>query len=59
MYLKLSWHKRKLADKVAADGFLVVVPDFLYGVPANPSDPNFSRDAWLKSHPPVSRFATP
>uniref|UniRef100_A0A2C9WAX8 Dienelactone hydrolase domain-containing protein n=1 Tax=Manihot esculenta TaxID=3983 RepID=A0A2C9WAX8_MANES len=40
----------KLADKVAAAGFLVVVPDFLYGDPANPNNPKFDRDIWMKNH---------
>ncbi|EXB95845.1 hypothetical protein L484_010044 [Morus notabilis] len=42
---------RKLADKVAEAGqFLVVAPDFLYGDPADPSNPQFDRDLWLKAH---------
>ncbi|KAK9288178.1 hypothetical protein L1049_016627 [Liquidambar formosana] len=41
---------RKLADKVAAAGFLVVVPDFLYGDPFDPPYPNFNPEAWLKAH---------
>ncbi|KAK9288121.1 hypothetical protein L1049_016569 [Liquidambar formosana] len=41
---------RKLADKVAADGFLVVVPDFFYGDPCAPHKPNFDREAWRKAH---------
>ncbi|OWM74190.1 endo-1,3;1,4-beta-D-glucanase-like [Punica granatum] len=43
---------RKLADKVAAAGFLVVVPDFLYGDPVDLSKPNFDREAWRKLHSP-------
>ncbi|XP_055960577.1 endo-1,3;1,4-beta-D-glucanase-like [Mercurialis annua] len=38
---------RKLADKVAADGFYVVVPDFLYGDPYAPEKPI---QAWLNDH---------
>ncbi|CAK9161886.1 unnamed protein product [Ilex paraguariensis] len=38
---------RKLADKVAAAGFLVVVPDFLYG---EPFKPHLDRDSWKKAH---------
>ncbi|KDP40091.1 hypothetical protein JCGZ_02089 [Jatropha curcas] len=42
---------RKLADKVAAAaGFLVVVPDFLYGDPADVNNPQFDRHVWLKNH---------
>ncbi|XP_022878797.1 endo-1,3;1,4-beta-D-glucanase-like [Olea europaea var. sylvestris] len=40
---------RKIADKVAASGFLVVVPDFFYGDPA--INPDFDRQIWLKAHP--------
>ncbi|KAK3016181.1 hypothetical protein RJ639_007021 [Escallonia herrerae] len=45
--------KRKLADKVAALGFLVVVPDFLYSDPFDVDNPQFDREAWLKAHPMV------
>ncbi|CAK9161885.1 unnamed protein product [Ilex paraguariensis] len=38
---------RKLADKVAAAGFLVVVPDFFYG---DPYDVNKDLQSWIKSH---------
>ncbi|CAL5413290.1 unnamed protein product [Camellia sinensis] len=41
---------RKLADKVAAKGFLVVVPDFLYGEPFDPNNPNMGWDSWIKAH---------
>ncbi|KAK2646895.1 hypothetical protein Ddye_022090 [Dipteronia dyeriana] len=41
---------RNIADKVAAAGFLAVVPDFFFGDPANSTDPHFDRDAWLKNH---------
>ncbi|XP_074304737.1 endo-1,3;1,4-beta-D-glucanase-like [Silene latifolia] len=40
---------RKLADKVAASGFLVLLPDFLYGDYLK-LDPDFDRQAWLKKH---------
>ncbi|KAK2980457.1 hypothetical protein RJ640_028865 [Escallonia rubra] len=42
---------RKLADKVAAVGFLVVVPDFLYGDPFDIDNPQFDRQSWIKAHP--------
>lgn len=45
---------RKLADKVAAAGFLVVAPDFFYGDPVDLSNPQFDRDAWRKVHNTVS-----
>ncbi|OAY55865.1 endo-1,3;1,4-beta-D-glucanase [Manihot esculenta] len=41
---------RKLADKVAAAGFFVVVPDFFYGDPVDLDNPQFDRDAWRKVH---------
>ncbi|WVY94122.1 hypothetical protein V8G54_033210 [Vigna mungo] len=41
---------RKLADKVAASGFLVVVPDLLYGDYADLFNPQFDRDSWRKAH---------
>ncbi|XP_058212287.1 endo-1,3;1,4-beta-D-glucanase-like [Rhododendron vialii] len=44
---------RKLADKVSANGFLVVVPDFFYGDPVDPVDldnPKRDREAWRKAH---------
>ncbi|XP_065860106.1 endo-1,3;1,4-beta-D-glucanase-like [Euphorbia lathyris] len=41
---------RKLADRVAAAGYLVVVPDFLYNDPVNLSNPEFDGDTWLKNH---------
>lgn len=41
---------RKLADKVAAAGYLVVVPDFFFGDPCDPNDPQFNREAWRKVH---------
>ncbi|XP_050240382.1 endo-1,3;1,4-beta-D-glucanase-like isoform X3 [Quercus robur] len=42
---------RKLADKVAAAGFFVVVPDFFHGDPViDWFDPKFDRDTWMKAH---------
>ncbi|RWR93696.1 endo-1,3/1,4-beta-D-glucanase isoform X2 [Cinnamomum micranthum f. kanehirae] len=41
---------RKLADKIAAAGFYVVVPDFLYGDPYVPDDPQKPIQVWLKAH---------
>ncbi|XP_054805397.1 uncharacterized protein LOC129308344 [Prosopis cineraria] len=41
---------RKLADKVAAEGFLVVVPDLLYGDYFDPHNPQCDRDTWRKAH---------
>ncbi|RDX58072.1 hypothetical protein CR513_62638 [Mucuna pruriens] len=41
---------RKLADKVAAAGFLVVVPDLLYGDYFDLNNPQFDRDSWRKAH---------
>ncbi|PRQ38856.1 putative alpha/Beta hydrolase [Rosa chinensis] len=40
----------KLADKVAAAGFFVVVPDFFYGDPVNFDNPQFDRESWLIAH---------
>ncbi|KAI5650615.1 hypothetical protein M9H77_36620 [Catharanthus roseus] len=44
---------RKIADKVASAGFLVVVPDFLHGDPYVPGTPI---EAWLKGHGPDQGF---
>ncbi|RYR20029.1 hypothetical protein Ahy_B03g065110 [Arachis hypogaea] len=41
--------QRELADKIAAAGFLVVVPDLLYGDYFS-YDPQFNREGWLKKH---------
>lgn len=41
---------RSLADKVAASGFLVVVPDFFHGDPFSFEKP---REAWAAAHTPV------
>lgn len=46
--------QRKLADKVAANGFLVVVPDFFYGDPLDLGIPNADWQSWLKVHGTVS-----
>ncbi|TKY54059.1 Endo-1,3/1,4-beta-D-glucanase protein [Spatholobus suberectus] len=43
---------RKLADKVAAAGYYVVVPDLLVGEPFNPQNSNRPLPAWLKDHGP-------
>ncbi|KAJ1405637.1 Dienelactone hydrolase [Sesbania bispinosa] len=47
---------RKLADKVAADGYYVVVPDLLDGEPLNLENPNRPIPAWLKDHGPDKGF---
>ncbi|XP_058077825.1 endo-1,3;1,4-beta-D-glucanase-like [Magnolia sinica] len=41
---------RKLADKIAAAGFYVVVPDFFYGEPYETNNPNRPVLEWLKDH---------
>ncbi|XP_055813317.1 endo-1,3;1,4-beta-D-glucanase-like [Solanum dulcamara] len=41
---------RKLADKVAAVGYYVVVPDFLYGDPYIPENKEKTIQVWLQSH---------
>ncbi|XP_057415522.1 endo-1,3;1,4-beta-D-glucanase-like isoform X3 [Lotus japonicus] len=41
---------RNLADKVAAAGYYVVVPDFFYGDPYNPENANRPLPVWLKDH---------
>lgn len=41
---------RKLADKVAAVGYYVVVPDFLYGDPYVPENNKKPLPVWIKSH---------
>ncbi|PKI78530.1 hypothetical protein CRG98_001088 [Punica granatum] len=51
-YPMLSVMKRRISDKVAAAGYLVVVPDFLYGDPVDLNKPDFSVEAWLKLHSP-------
>ncbi|XVF64986.1 hypothetical protein PTKIN_Ptkin09bG0210600 [Pterospermum kingtungense] len=47
---------RKLADKVAAAGFYVVVPDFLYGDPFVFDKPDRPLAVWLKDHGPDKGF---
>ncbi|KAI4345552.1 hypothetical protein L6164_012663 [Bauhinia variegata] len=47
---------RKLADKVAATGYYVVVPDFLYNDPYVPDDANRPLPVWLKDHGPDKGF---
>ncbi|CAL5413289.1 unnamed protein product [Camellia sinensis] len=42
--------KEKLADKVAAVGFFVVVPDFFHGEPLIPNNPDRPFQAWIKDH---------
>lgn len=41
---------RKLADKVAAAGYYVVVPDFLYGEPFDTENTERPIYVWLKDH---------
>ncbi|XP_010488432.1 PREDICTED: endo-1,3;1,4-beta-D-glucanase-like isoform X1 [Camelina sativa] len=41
---------RALADKVAASGFYVVVPDYFYGDPYNPADQDRPVLVWIKDH---------
>lgn len=41
---------RKLADKIAAAGFYVVVPDLLYGDPYKPENAAKPIHEWIKSH---------
>ncbi|KAK7363691.1 hypothetical protein VNO77_05842 [Canavalia gladiata] len=43
---------RKLADKVAATGYYVVVPDFLYGDPFALENATRPLPVWLKDHDP-------
>ena len=48
----LFW--RKLADKLAATGFFVVVPDFFYGDPFVLGEEGFAAlPGWIKHHEPV------
>jgi dienelactone hydrolase len=41
---------RKVANKVSAAGYYVVVPDFLYGDPYVPDNPERPFPVWIKSH---------
>ncbi|KAI4317733.1 hypothetical protein L6164_025580 [Bauhinia variegata] len=43
---------RMVADKVAAAGYYVVVPDFLNGDPYVPDDANRPLRVWIKDHAP-------
>ncbi|XP_060179716.1 endo-1,3;1,4-beta-D-glucanase-like isoform X2 [Lycium barbarum] len=47
---------RKIADKVAAAGYYVVVPDFLYGDPYNPENTERPLSIWMQSHDKDKRF---
>ncbi|CAN7111646.1 unnamed protein product [Brassica rapa subsp. narinosa] len=47
---------RALADKVAATGFYVVVPDYFYGDPYDPSHQDRSVPVWIKDHGPDKGF---
>ncbi|KAM7462642.1 hypothetical protein LguiA_030763 [Lonicera macranthoides] len=47
---------RKIADKVAAAGFYVVVPDFFLGDPFAPENTERPALTWLKDHAPDERF---
>ncbi|CAI9753447.1 unnamed protein product [Fraxinus pennsylvanica] len=47
----LNWLRRKLADKVAASGFLVVVFHFYYGDPFDPDSHGLEPQSWMKAHP--------
>ncbi|CAF2076482.1 hypothetical protein Bca4012_089867 [Brassica carinata] len=47
---------RALADKVAASGFYVVVPDFFYGDPYDPSHQDRPVPVWIKDHGPDKGF---
>ncbi|XP_024025898.1 endo-1,3;1,4-beta-D-glucanase isoform X1 [Morus notabilis] len=47
---------RKLADKIAAAGFFVAVPDFFHGEPYDPNNTSRPKDAWLNDHRPEKGF---
>ena len=46
----LCYVLRALADKVAASGFYVVVPDYFYGDPFDASNQERPISLWLKDH---------
>ncbi|XLR11294.1 hypothetical protein HN51_048028, partial [Arachis hypogaea] len=55
--LRLSWapvhsndQKMKLANKIAASGYYVVIPDFFYGEPYDSHNTNRPLGEWLKDH---------
>ncbi|KOM44361.1 hypothetical protein LR48_Vigan05g196600 [Vigna angularis] len=43
---------RKIADKVADNGYYVLVPDFLHGDPYDPKNVSRPTRVWLKDHEP-------
>ncbi|CAJ1941220.1 unnamed protein product [Sphenostylis stenocarpa] len=43
---------RKVADKVAANGYYVLVPDFLHDDPYDPKNSTRPTSVWLKDHEP-------
>ncbi|KAK6120122.1 hypothetical protein DH2020_046158 [Rehmannia glutinosa] len=47
---------RKIADKVAAAGFYVVVPDFFYGDPYDPANEEKPLLVWKSLHEPAKAF---
>ncbi|KAF6984623.1 hypothetical protein CFC21_002598 [Triticum aestivum] len=47
---------RKIADKVASSGYLVVVPDFLHGEPYSHENADRPFPAWIKDHAPEKEF---
>ncbi|XP_054806133.1 endo-1,3;1,4-beta-D-glucanase-like isoform X1 [Prosopis cineraria] len=47
---------RKLADKIAAKGYYVVVPDFLHGDPFAYENASRPLPVWLKDHEPDKAF---
>lgn len=48
---------RALADKVATSGFYVVVPDYFYGDPYNPSNQERPITVWIKDHGAVRCYS--
>ncbi|KAL4652672.1 hypothetical protein ACB092_01G248600 [Castanea dentata] len=58
LQISLTLHfKLKLAYKVAAAGFYVVVPDFFHGDCFVLDDANRPKEVWLKDHGPDKGFA--